>query len=204
MRLFSRFRDVCDYWRGMDWLMDSLTTYTHLRTTSNYSATASLRTLQITIAAAKFFPACYVFISSSLSTASNLLTVEILQLHALMSYLHSLPCKTQLGQNQSHIATDRQSVLVWSPIWDSWPDIYYCLTVTVLFFVGRPLWWKDGSVFCVCCWPLPEQSFSCPSPLILSTIFYCLRFKTSLFVASYYSLGHCGGIRPRLNTGELL
>jgi hypothetical protein len=33
-----------------------------------------------------------------------------------------------------------------SPIWASWPDIYYCLTVTVLFYVGRPLWREDRSV----------------------------------------------------------
>jgi hypothetical protein len=29
-----------------------------------------------------------------------------------------------------------QPVLVSSPIWGSWPDIYYCLTVTVLFLWG--------------------------------------------------------------------
>jgi hypothetical protein len=32
------------------------------------------------------------------------------------------------------------------------------------------------------------------------TIFYCLRFETSLFVASYDSQGYGGGIRPRLHT----
>jgi hypothetical protein len=31
------------------------------------------------------------------------------------------------------------------------------------------------------------------SPLGLSAIFYCLRFETSLFVASYESQGHGGG-----------
>jgi hypothetical protein len=36
--------------------------------------------------------------------------------------------------------------------------------------------------------------------LELATIFYCLRFETSLFVASYDSQGHGGGIRPRLHT----
>jgi hypothetical protein len=35
----------------------------------------------------------------------------------------------------------------------------------------------------------------------LATIFYCLRFGTSLFVTSYNSQGYGGGIRPRLNTG---
>jgi hypothetical protein len=69
-----------------------------------------------------------------------------------------------------------------------------CLTVTVLFFVGRPLWRKDGSVFCICCWPLPAQFFSGPSARVLATIFYCLRFETFLFVASYDSQGR--GLRP--------
>jgi hypothetical protein len=43
-------------------------------------------------------------------------------------------------------------------------------------------------------------TFSGPSPLGLATIFYCLTFETSLFVASYDSQGHSGGIRPRLHT----
>jgi hypothetical protein len=72
-----------------------------------------------------------------------------------------------------------------------------------LVLVGRPLWREVGSVFCICCWPLPAQSFSGPSPLGLETIFYCLTFETSLFVASYDSQGHGGGIRPRLHTGEV-
>jgi hypothetical protein len=33
-------------------------------------------------------------------------------------------------------------------------------------FVGRPLWRENGSVFCICCWPSPAQSFSGPSPWI--------------------------------------
>jgi hypothetical protein len=37
----------------------------------------------------------------------------------------------------------------------------------------------------------------------LATIFYCLTFETSLFVASYDSQGHGGGIRSRLHTGKL-
>jgi hypothetical protein len=31
-----------------------------------------------------------------------------------------------------------------------------------LVFVGRPLWREDGSVFCICYWSLPAQSFSGP------------------------------------------
>jgi hypothetical protein len=71
----------------------------------------------------------------------------------------------------------------------------------VLVSVGRPLWREDGSVFCICRWLLPAQSFSGPSPLGLSTVFYCLRFETSHLVAFYDSQGHGGSIRPRLHTG---
>jgi hypothetical protein len=49
---------------------------------------------------------------------------------------------------------------------------------------------------------LASAVFSGPSPLGLATIFYCLRFETSLFVASYDSQGHGGGIRPRLHMGQ--
>jgi hypothetical protein len=68
-----------------------------------------------------------------------------------------------------------------------------------LVFVGCPLGREEEFVFCICCWPLPAQSFSGPSPLGLATVFYCLRFETSLFVASYDSQGHGGGIRLRLH-----
>jgi hypothetical protein len=46
------------------------------------------------------------------------------------------------------------------------------------------------------------QTFSGPTPMGLVTIIYCLRFETSLFVASYDSQGYGGGIRPRLHTGD--
>jgi hypothetical protein len=47
-----------------------------------------------------------------------------------------------------------------------------------------------GWVFYICCSPLPAQFLSGPSPMELATIFYCLTFETSLFVASYDSQGH--------------
>jgi hypothetical protein len=59
-----------------------------------------------------------------------------------------------------------------------------------------------GRVCCYnCCWSSPAQSFSDPSPVELATIFYCLRFEISLFVASYDSQGYGGDIWPRLHTG---
>jgi hypothetical protein len=48
---------------------------------------------------------------------------------------------------------------------------------------------------------LASAVFFGPSPLGLATVFYCLRFESSLFVASYDSQGHGGGIRPRLHMG---
>jgi hypothetical protein len=50
----------------------------------------------------------------------------------------------------------------------------------------------------------PAQSFSCPSPLGLATIFYCLRFETSLFVASYDSQGRCYIATARTSQKTLL
>jgi hypothetical protein len=70
--------------------------------------------------------------------------------------------------------------------------------------LGRPLWREDGSVIYNCYWASPAQSFSGPSPLRLATINFCLSFETSLYVASYDSQGHGGGIRPRLHTGGTL
>jgi hypothetical protein len=52
-------------------------------------------------------------------------------------------------------------------------------------FMGRPLWLEDGSVFCICYWPSPSQSILGPTSFGLVTTFCCLRFETSLFVASY-------------------
>jgi hypothetical protein len=56
------------------------------------------------------------------------------------------------------------------------------------FFWGALSDERTGLTFIyICCWPLPAQSFFGPSPLGLATIFYCLTFETSLFVASYDS-----------------
>jgi hypothetical protein len=48
---------------------------------------------------------------------------------------------------------------------------------------------------------LPAQSSSGPSPMGLLTIFYSLRFETSLFFASYDSQGYGEGIRPACTQG---
>jgi hypothetical protein len=46
---------------------------------------------------------------------------------------------------------------------------------------------------------LASAVFLWSSLLGLATIFYCLQFETSLFVASYDSQGHDESIRPRLD-----
>jgi hypothetical protein len=51
---------------------------------------------------------------------------------------------------------------------------------------------------------LARAVFFGPSPLGLATVVYCLRVETPLFVASYDSQGHSGGIRPCLHRGGLL
>jgi hypothetical protein len=67
----------------------------------------------------------------------------------------------------------------------------------------RSLWADDGSVVYNYCWSSPAQSISGPSPVGLTTIFYCLWFDTSLFVASYDSQGYGGGIWPCLHKVKL-
>jgi hypothetical protein len=46
-----------------------------------------------------------------------------------------------------------------------------------LVFVGRPLWWEDGSIFCICYWSLPAQPFGFE---FLGTRFSDLRLPFSL------------------------
>jgi hypothetical protein len=61
-------------------------------------------------------------------------------------------------------------------MWGLWPDIYYSLTVSVLFLRGAFSDERTGQSFVYAAGPR-------------QTIFYCLRFETSLFVASYDSAG---------------
>jgi hypothetical protein len=116
----------------------------------------------------------------------------IIRCFTLPKLLYRIECHSftsHVSQSQTYTATDGRSYLL---LLDSYG----------LVFMGRPFWRDDGSVFCICYWPSPAQSFSGLSPLELATIFYCLRFETSLFVASDNSQGHGGGIRPHLHTDD--
>jgi hypothetical protein len=86
-----------------------------------------------------------------------------------------------------------------APIW----DLYCCQTVACLVIWGALSDKWTGLSFNFC-WSSPAQSFSGPSPLRLATIFYCLRFETANFVASYDSQSYVGGILLRLHTGVWL
>jgi hypothetical protein len=74
--------------------------YTRLVNTSSYSATANLYNSQITTAPNQPFPACCVFTSRFLATASN---SRDSQLHALRFYPHSRPRKTNLNSQLSSL-----------------------------------------------------------------------------------------------------
>jgi hypothetical protein len=117
---------------------------TRLGITSNYNAIADLHILQITTVPAKLFQSA---VFTSVVPWYRLLTVEILQFHALRFYLHNLPCRTQmnwLGQSQSqiqsYVTTDGQSpCLSWNnaPIWRLRPDFCYCQIVAGLLMWGN-------------------------------------------------------------------
>jgi hypothetical protein len=106
------------------------------------------------------------------------------------------------SESESHVTTDGQSA---SPSWNKahiWglrPDLYYCQTVAGLLMWDALSDERTGVVY-NCCWPSPAQSFSSSSPVRLATIFYCLRFETSFFVASYDSQSYGGSIRTSLHT----
>jgi hypothetical protein len=106
-----------------------------------------------------------------------------------------------LTESESYVTTDGQSAsLSWkAPIWGLRPDIYYRRTFVGLLMWGAPVDERTGLSFTIAAGPrqcshslvgVPENSWP----------YYCLRFETSLFVASYDSQGHGGGIRPRLHT----
>jgi hypothetical protein len=82
--------------------------------------------------------------------------------------LHTGWLSRNLNMSLSHVTTDGQSAsLAWykAPIRGLRPDffpfgIWNTSNSYALASVGRPLWREDGSVFCICRWPLPAQSFS--------------------------------------------
>jgi hypothetical protein len=120
--------------------MDLLTTHTHdseLHVTTALSLISTfykslLQTLNLLLAA----------VSSLEVPWQRLLTVEILQLHALKFFVYRPQYRpaysTQIKVKITLRLTVSQSVShgVEPPTWGSWPNIYYCLTITVLLLWG--------------------------------------------------------------------
>jgi hypothetical protein len=105
-----------------------------------------------------------------------------------------------LNESESYITTDGQSAsLSWNKV-PIWGLFYYSQTVAGLLMWGALSNERTGPTFTMLL-ASPAQPFSGPSPVGLANIFYCPRYETSLFVASYDSQGYGGDIRPRLHTG---
>jgi hypothetical protein len=68
-------------------------------------------------------------------------------------------------------------VLVSSPVRGSWPDISYCLTVTVLSLGGRPLWREGGSICCQSLSAVISQLSVCTVIYILHVLHYMTLIK---------------------------
>jgi hypothetical protein len=114
--------------------------------------------------------------------------------------------------SQSYVTTDGQSAsLSWykAPIRGLRPDFYFRteygirLTVTFLIPWGALSDERTGLSLGGVAGPCQRSLSRVLVPWDLETGVYCLRFETSLFVASYDSQGHGGGIRPRLHTNAL-
>jgi hypothetical protein len=96
------------------------------------------------------------------------------------------------SESESHFTTDGQSAcLSWNkaPIWGSRPDFDYCQTVAGLLMWGALSDEKMDLTFTSVGGSRQRSQSRVRVSWDLSTIFYCLRFETSIFVASYDSQG---------------
>jgi hypothetical protein len=147
----------------MDWIPILLTPYTHHSELQVITALSLISTLYSSPQhPLSLFAVCCVFISRSLVTASstgdssasrtqilppptfiqNWLPATFsteLGCHLFSASLAELNCTRQVKVKVTLRLTVGQSVSQsWcrAPIWASWPDIYYCLTITVLLLWG--------------------------------------------------------------------
>jgi hypothetical protein len=130
--------------------------------------------------------------------------------------------KLCLVKSKSNSCYDRQSVahsvLMSTPIWSSWPDFNYCLTVTVLSLWGALSDERTSLVYiqlllvnktCICTiytWPLSvltEDSRSCPilssshyngSLVTWTVVRFTAKFKPLIFSVPGFAFSHVANI----------
>jgi hypothetical protein len=157
-----------DYRRALDCWMNLLTTYTY------DSELQELTTLSLIYTLYKSLQRLPSLLQPAVSSPAipwqQLLSVEILQLHMLRFYLHSLSCRTLLNSLSKSKAkllctwqfTTNQFVLVSGPL----------SLMTRVFFPPHlnpcghsPLWWEDGFVFYEYAWPFVKCMY-CPYSML--------------------------------------
>jgi hypothetical protein len=107
--------------------------------------------------------------------ATNFFTASHAELNSQLNSSALTPRKSKLCYDRRSVG---QSVLV-SSIHLGRTTRYLLLSDSCGFVdVGRSLWLENGSAVYNCCWVSPAQSFVGPSPAVLVTIFYCLRYET--------------------------
>jgi hypothetical protein len=123
----------CDYIRRvMDWQLDLLD-HTQLHTITVYTLHNPLLQLQLFSE-----DCCSARILSRNCNCNSLLSCQLTK---------SLYFRRSVGQ----------SIMVSSPIWGSWPDINYCVTVTVLSISGAPSDDRSGLSFDLVTWTASVQ-----------------------------------------------
>jgi hypothetical protein len=118
---------------------------------------------------------------------------SLLQNSAYKNFLQT-PDKLTV-ESESYVTTDGQSAsLSWykAPIWGLRPDFFSVRNTEYVWqlrswFRGTPSLTRGRVCLLYVPVALASAVFLGRSPLGLATVFYCLRFETSLFVASYDS-----------------
>jgi hypothetical protein len=127
--------------------------------------------------------------------------LRLLWLAGLLRLRYSIPPPHEywLAESESSVTTDGQSAsLSWNkvPICGLRPDFYYYQTLADLLMLGSLSLTRGQVCRLQLLLVLAGAVILMSESVGLATIFYCLRFETSLFVASYDSQSYSGDIQP--------